>query len=147
VGGTHLSNPAGFWRRLAANLLDGIIIGVPLTFISYLITGGWDGDPVTDVINVLYGLIIPILWYGYTVGKKIMGIRIAKMNGDKIGFGTMFMRTVVGCIVYIVTIGIGLIVSAFMIGLRKDKRSLHDLIAGTYVTFDAPSEDSKKAAV
>ncbi|MBM7691732.1 putative RDD family membrane protein YckC [Peribacillus deserti] len=142
-----MSNPAGFWRRLAANLLDGIIIGLPLTIISYLVTGNWDGDPATNVINILYSLIIPVLWYGYTIGKKIMGIRIAKVNGAKIGFGAMFMRIVVGGIVYLVTVGIGLIVSAFMVGLRKDKRALHDLIAGTYVTFDAPSEDIKKAAV
>jgi uncharacterized RDD family membrane protein YckC len=48
------------------------------------------------------------------------------------------MRVIVASLVYGITLGIGAIVSAFMIGLRKDKRSLHDFIAGTYVTYQKP---------
>lgn len=67
-----------------------------------------------------------------------MGNRIVKVNGGNVGIGTMLMRTVVAGIVYVVTLGIGLIVSAFMVGVREDKRSIHDLLAGTYVTYDLP---------
>jgi uncharacterized RDD family membrane protein YckC len=44
----------------------------------------------------------------------------------------------VAAIVYGITLGIAVIVSAFMIGLRKDKRAIHDFIAGTYVTYEKP---------
>jgi uncharacterized RDD family membrane protein YckC len=131
-------SPAGFWIRFVANILDSIVVMVPLTLISYLITGGWEGDYVTSIISILYYLILPAVWYGYTVGKRMVGIRIAKVNGEKVGFGTMLMRYVVASLIYLVTIGIGVIVSAFMIGLRKDKRAIHDLIAGTYVTYEKP---------
>lgn len=133
-----ISQPSGFWRRLLANILDGLIIGIPLALIGYLITGTMEENVWTSLGNFLYSLILPVVWMGYTVGKKIMGIRIAKVNGEKVGIGTMLMRIVVAALVYGITLGIGLIVSAFMVGLRKDKRSIHDFIAGTYVTHERP---------
>ncbi len=63
-----------------------------------------------------------------------MGVQIVKINREKLGIGTMLMRNLVGGLVYVLTLGIGLIVSAFMVGLREDRRAIHDLIAGTYVT-------------
>jgi uncharacterized RDD family membrane protein YckC len=130
--------PAGFWIRVLASILDTVIVMVPLTLISYLITGGWEGDIFTSILSLLYYLILPVVWFGYTVGKRMAGIRIAKVNGEKVGFGTMLMRVIVASLVYGITLGIGVIVSAFMIGLRRDKRSIHDFIAGTYVTYQKP---------
>ncbi len=135
-----MDRPAGFWVRLGAAILDGLIIGVPLSLIGYLITGSAEENTFTSSLNLLYTLLVPIVWSGYTVGKKIVGVRIAKVNGEKLGFGTMLMRTVVAGLVYLLTLGIGVIVSAFMVGLRQDKRAIHDFIAGTYVTYEKPSE-------
>ena len=139
-----INRPAGFWVRLLAMILDGLIIGIPLAVIGYLMTGNWEDDPLTSTVSFVYSLLLPVLWHGYTVGKKIMGIRIAKVNGEKLGIGAMLLRNIVGGIVYVVTLGIGAIVSAFMVGLREDKRSLHDMIAGTYVTYDAPEINNQE---
>jgi uncharacterized RDD family membrane protein YckC len=132
------SNPAGFWVRLGASLLDALIIGVPLFILSYLITGDTEGDWFTKLLSFLYSLLLPIVWSGYTIGKKIMGVRIVKVNGDSVGFGTMLLRLVGGGIVYGITFGIAAIVSAVMVAARDDKRSIHDFIAGTYVTRNKP---------
>jgi uncharacterized RDD family membrane protein YckC len=137
-----VTRPAGFWIRFGAALLDSIIIGVPLAVLSFFIKGNWEGDFFTSTLDLLYYIIVPVIWAGYTVGKKITGIRIVKVNGEKLGIGAMLMRTLVAGIVYVITIGLGLIVSAFMVGLRSDKRALHDLIAGTYVTYEKPNEKS-----
>jgi uncharacterized RDD family membrane protein YckC len=133
-----ITNPAGFWKRLLANLLDSIIIGIPLAILSYFITGNWEGDAFTSILNVLYFLIVPVIWSGYTIGKKIVGIRIVKVNGEKLGFGAMLLRTVVASIIYVITLGIALIVSAIMVAVREDKRAIHDFLAGTYVTTERP---------
>ena len=133
-----MTNPAGFWVRFIASFLDGIIIGIPLAIISYFLLGDWDNEKITSWPTMLYALIVPVLWSGYTIGKKLMGVRIVKVNGEALGYGAMFLRTFVAGLVYVVTLGIGLIVSAFMVGLRQDKRGLHDLIAGTYVTYNKP---------
>ncbi|MED4917809.1 RDD family protein [Geobacillus thermodenitrificans] len=134
-----VTNPAGFWRRLLANLLDAIVIGIPISIIGYLITGSAGENWFTNLVELLYALIVPAVWYGYTVGKRMIGIRIAKVNGGKVGIGTMFLRLFVGGLVYVITLGIGLIVSAIMVAAREDKRSIHDFIAGTYVTTEKPT--------
>lgn len=136
-----VSNPAGFWIRFFACILDGLIVGIPLAIIAYLISGNWDGNPFTSTVTFLYSLLLPVLWSGYTIGKKLMGVRIAKVNGEKLDIGAMLLRNIVGGLVYVITIGIALIFSAFMVGLRQDKRSIHDLIAGTYVTYDKPEDN------
>ncbi|CAM4425863.1 RDD family protein [Paenibacillus tarimensis] len=131
------NEPAGFWIRLGAMLLDGLIIGLPLSLLGMMVTGmPWEDEALSDFVMFLYTLLVPILWNGYTVGKRICGIRIAKIDGDPPGLGTMLMRNIVAGIVYGLTIGIGIIVSAIMVGVREDKRSLHDFIAGTEVVRD-----------
>lgn len=135
-----MERPAGFWIRFGAAILDSLIIGIPLAAISYLVTGSAEDNLFSSAINLLYTLIVPVIWAGYTVGKKIVGIRIVKVNGEKLGFGAMFMRTIIAAIVYVLTLGIGIIVSAFMVGLRQDKRAIHDFLAGTYVTHGKPNE-------
>lgn len=133
-----VQNPGGFWRRLLGLLLDAIVVGVPLGILSYILTGESEGNTFTNLLSFLYYLILPVVWMGYTVGKRIVGVRIVKVDGGKVGIGTMLLRTFVTGLVYAVTLGIALIVSAFMVGLREDKRGIHDLIAGTYVTTDRP---------
>jgi uncharacterized RDD family membrane protein YckC len=127
-----INQEAGFWIRLGAILLDAIIVAVPLTIISLIITGGGNGT-----LSFLYSLLLPVFWNGYTIGKRICGIRIRRVD-DHLppGIGTMLLRNVVAGVVYGLTLGIVLIVSIFMIALREDKRSLHDFIAGTEVIHD-----------
>ncbi|PJN88995.1 RDD family protein [Bacillus sp. mrc49] len=133
-----MNDSVGFWKRLFAGILDVLIISLPLTLIFGWITGDWENEDFSTILDLLYMLIVPIVWYGYTVGKRIMGIRIVRVDGRKLGIGTMLLRTFVAGIVYILTIGIGFIISAFMVGIRKDHRSIHDFIAGTYVTSEKP---------
>ncbi|PCD06668.1 hypothetical protein CMV16_16175 [Peribacillus simplex] len=133
-----MSDSVGFWKRLFAGVLDGIIVSAPLAIIFGVITGDWENENFSTLFNFLYIVIVPILWYGYTVGKRIMGIRIVRMDGKKLGIGTMLMRYLVAALVYAITLGIGFIVSAFMVGIRKDHRSIHDFIAGTYVSSNEP---------
>lgn len=134
----RIDRPAGFWIRLGAIILDAFIISLPLALIDYFITGQLRGQGISNVIYFLYGLIVPVVWYGYTVGKRLAGIRIARTNGEKVSLWTMIKRNVIAGLVYGITFGIALIVSILMIAFRQDKRSLHDMIAGTYVTKNPP---------
>ncbi|CAM3523226.1 RDD family protein [Paenibacillus lupini] len=126
---------AGFWRRLGAAILDGLIIGIPLAIISSILFGKAD-SAFSNIVSFLYSLLIPIIWNGYTIGKKICSIQIKRLDGMPIGIGTMLLRQLVGGLIYAVTFGIGAVVSAFMVGLREDKRAIHDFIAGTVVVHD-----------
>lgn len=73
--------------------------------------------------------------YGQTVGKKVQKISIVTLDGRVPQFWPLIIKRylIVTLITYIPSIGnlMGLVDSAFI--LRKDKRCLHDLIAGTVV--------------
>ncbi len=142
IGGRAIHHTAGFWVRFGANLIDGIFLFFVLGIISSVLYGQFyiEQFTVIDILNSLYYLLLPVFWYGYTIGKKAVGIRIARVDGEKVGIGTMLLRDIVAGLVYALTLGIGIIVSAFMVGLREDNRSIHDFIAGTCVTYDPPEE-------
>ncbi|PYZ96424.1 hypothetical protein CR205_11925 [Alteribacter lacisalsi] len=135
-----VSNPAGFWVRLGGNIVDGLLVSITLGILAGLIYGQWFSLETTwlDVLGLPYYLLVPVFWYGYTVGKRAVGVRIVKLDGDNVTFWTMIKRDIIAGLLYGITFGIAAIVSAFMIGIRKDKRSIHDFIAGTYVTHDPP---------
>ena len=152
-------SPAGIWHRLLAYFLDYFVIGSGVFIITYVIslfillqvenlTPGIEENIqlFAILLGPLYLMLLPIYWSGYTVGKWIAGIRIVRMDGKKLGWETMLLRLLVSGFIYAITLGIALIVSILMVALRKDKRALHDLIAGTYVTYQIPNKvmDSNK---
>ncbi|CAH0118658.1 hypothetical protein PAE9249_01150 [Paenibacillus sp. CECT 9249] len=133
-----MNREAGFWIRLGAILLDALIVSLPLSIVALILTGGGNAEEwMTNVLTGLYSLLVPVFWNGYTVGKRICGIRIRKVY-DHLppSIGTMLLRNVVAGIIYGFSFGIALIVSIFMVALREDKRALHDFIAGTEVVYD-----------
>ncbi|WP_017184858.1 RDD family protein [Alkalibacillus haloalkaliphilus] len=141
----QLDSPAGFWIRLIALFVDGIVLMITVGIMTSIVYGQFfmERETVFEFIEPIYFIILPVLWAGYTLGKRAMGIRIAKIDGTKLGIGAMLLREIVGGLIYVFTFGIGLIVSIFMVVFREDKRSLHDLIAKTYVTYNKPYELSQ----
>lgn len=135
-------DPAGFWVRLGATLIDGFVV----LFVTFLLSLIFN-FPINDdswqsgLIEFLYALTLPVLWYGYTVGKKVCGIRIARIDGEKLHIGNMLLRIVVAGLLYALTLGVGFIVSVVMVGVREDKRAIHDFVAGTYVTYNPPDRN------
>ncbi|MFI8708283.1 RDD family protein [Bacillus sp. NPDC077411] len=127
---------AGFWRRLGANILDALIF-LPFYLIFRLLNMSEDiVEGTLNILEVLYTLIVPVVWIGYTVGKKAVGVRIVRIDGQEITIWTTLKRYLLAGMVYGITLGIAIIVSAFMVALREDKRSIHDFIAGTQVIHD-----------
>lgn len=74
---------------------------------------------------------------GNTCGSVFAGSKIRKISDHSPpGIGTMLLRNLVAGIVYGLTAGIGVLISALMVGLREDKRAIHDFIAGTEVVYN-----------
>jgi uncharacterized RDD family membrane protein YckC len=141
---------AGFWIRFAAYFIDGIIIGIPIGVIAFILgifsimssnepsTSAYEGSLlILDIFLYLGSLMISILYYAGmnaskwqgTLGKMIVGIQITDLNGQRISFGRAlgrFFATILSSIFYI-----GYIMAAF----TKKKQSLHDFIAGTVVVY------------
>ena len=120
---------AGFWKRLAAYLVDYFIIGIICWIISLIGVFG----------NFLSFLILAVFLIGFwsatgqTPGKAVVGIKIVRLDGTNIGLGNAVLRFI-GYIISSIIFLIGFL----MIGWHGEKRGLHDLIAATAV-INVPS--------
>jgi len=134
--------PAGFWIRLGASIIDGFVVFLVVFLFSLIFNFPIYDDSWQDgLLEFLYALCLPVLWYGYTVGKRVCGIRIVRVDGEKLHIGNMLLRIVVAGLIYALTLGIGAIVSVVMVAVREDKRAIHDFVAGTYVTYNPPERN------
>lgn len=118
---------AGFWIRLVASIIDGLILLIPNIVVAAAVT-----DPVARfLIQLVIGLAYTVGFWtarGATPGKMAMGIQITTADGEPIGFGTALLRYI-GYLVSTITLLIGYLMIAF----TRQKRGLHDYIAGTVV--------------
>jgi uncharacterized RDD family membrane protein YckC len=141
------SELASRWLRLAAALVDGVIGGGASLAIIFLLLG-FDMqklaaiDLPSKVLFALMGVALFMLFHGYlllkngqTIGKKLVGIRVALLDGSVPPFVPLILKRYVPIwlVVQIPIVG-GLcnLVNILFI-FRADRRCLHDLIAGTKV--------------
>ena len=117
---------AGFWIRFVAWLIDGIILIIPNIIIGLVVE-----SPASILLQFTIGIVYTIGFWtaeGATPGKMAIGLRITTVEGEPIDFGKAVLRYI-GYFVSGITLGIGYLMIAF----TRDKRGLHDLIAGTVV--------------
>lgn len=138
---------AGFWLRFAAYLIDSMILGLvffPLGFILGAVlaaTGSARNSDLMAVVNMLTNvvsiaagwlyrsLLESSSWQG-TVGKKLLGLKVTDLNGNRISFGKATGR-------YFAMILSGMIcfIGFFMVAFTEKKQGLHDMLAGTLVVI------------
>lgn len=157
--GVIMENYAGFWRRVGAYLIDAILLGV-VTSILASITGMQmgagavmsalaSGDPqaiaaaqqggnlgnlVSIIIGVAYFAGLESSSYQATLGKKVLGMVVTDLNGNRISLPRAIGRYF-GKIVSAVILCIGFIMIAF----TQKKQGLHDILAGTLVHVGQPT--------
>lgn len=90
---------------------------------------------------IVLDIVIPTyLWNGQTIGKKILGIKVVTDTGEDVDVKTMTIRSI-----FLLVSGINLpliadgmiviyLIDSFMI-FRRDKKTLHDVIAKTKVVY------------
>jgi uncharacterized RDD family membrane protein YckC len=148
---------AGFWVRFLAFLIDNAVMGIgfvliliPLIFLTGL--GGFIGEihpnqDMNDVgIFILFGLLflaatvsLLLTWLYHalmessewqaTVGKRLLGLVVTDMAGQRVSFGRATGRHFAKIITNMVPAFIGYI----MAGFTEKKQALHDMLAGCLV--------------
>jgi len=144
--------PAGFWRRLGAYFIDGIIIGFicfPVNLFAQLIIplasqAGADSGGVMAGALILSGLLQMVTYFGAqflyagyflskkgaTPGKLVLNLKVINNStGANLSFVQGGLRSALGYLVSSLVIFIGFLMIAF----RADKRGLHDLIFDSHV--------------
>lgn len=148
---------AGFWLRLVAHLIDGMIIGVVLlallvplaamTGLGATLRGFHpDQEPnpalvfafISSIwIFVLIAVLGGWLYNAYcessewqaTPGKKVLNLAVTDLNGNRVSFGRASGRYFSKMITALIPLGIGYI----MAGFTERKQALHDMIASCLV--------------
>lgn len=126
--------PAGFMRRVAAQLIDGALILLVNVGVTFAL-GGFT-EPMALSAGSLAGLVVAlaIVLLGWTrsgssPGKKAMGIAICSDDGTVgLSVGRALLRWL-GYLVSALPAGLGFLLPL----VQAQKKALHDLIAGTYV--------------
>jgi len=138
MAGVSPLRPAGFWIRAVALLLDTIVVVLVQASLGALapLAGAPDLDgagpqaPValfTWLFTAVYFTVLHVV-AGQTIGKSLVGIRVVGIDGALLTVGPALLRYLAG---YLSALPLGL--GFLMAGLRRDKRALHDLIAGSRV--------------
>jgi len=136
-------NYAGFWKRFAASLIDGIIasyiiysIVAMAVLLSLKIIGGTYNHEVIEIVVLILAYFFILLYFPVmecsstqgTLGKMALRIKVTDLKGNKIGFGRAIGRSF-SKIISITIIFIGFIMVAF----TEKKQGLHDKMAGCLV--------------
>lgn len=142
---------AGRLNRLAASLIDCIVIAIPMLLVVWLMVSffGFTFDVANNQVDpAIYIVTFPasfsLFFYinykklknmGQTLGKEIMGSQITDIHGELLPIQSLILKRFVPfwLFPYIPIIGgvINLVNLLFIFG--KPRRCIHDLIAGTKV--------------
>ncbi len=121
---------AGFFPRLAAMLLDGVLIGMLVGFTSSLLPRFLQFNHGPGGVLLVLSLYAAIMWKhkGTTIGGIVCGLKIVRVDNRDIDWATAIVRAL-GCFLSLAVAGLGFIWVAF----DDEKQSWHDKIAGTTV--------------
>ena len=138
---------AGFWVRLAAYVIDSIIVFFGLLFVRLFLSGimsvlsdTWIGGNILfhytlkDILlygfQVLYFILCTYLT-GTTLGKRAMNLRVVSADGQKLTILNVVYRETIGRFLCNLSVGIGYIIA----GVDREKRGLHDILCDTRVIY------------
>jgi uncharacterized RDD family membrane protein YckC len=110
---------AGFWVRMAALLIDFLLVGVVTSFL-----------PHSHLFLVFLAAYGAVMWKlrGSTVGGIVFDLRVARVDGREFDWETAIIRAL-GCFLSLAVAGLGF----FWIAFDGAKQAWHDKIAGTVV--------------
>ena len=139
---------AGFWIRVGAKFVDGIILSIPQFALVFF------GIPLfalgsSEISTASYALSYVIFQFisvglstaystyfvgkfGATPGKMACGLRVVRPDGEKVSYARAFGRFF-GELVSAIILGIGYL----MVAIDGEKRALHDRICDTRVVKKA----------
>jgi uncharacterized RDD family membrane protein YckC len=154
---------AGWWSRVGAQLIDGVIVGIGALLLLVAITApfsvGFFASDGVGIVSTIVGLLIAIvcvavvaLLYapalmartnGKTLGRMATGIRVVRANEQPVDFGFAMVRevavkTLLFGVVGLLTGGLGILADYLWPLWDEENRALHDFVVDTRTIRDRP---------
>lgn len=141
---------AGFWIRFLACILDffiTLLVVVPIIALAKLSWSSEYSEPVAVVFSFLANGVCAWLYaalfesgnWQATPGKRILGLKVTDLTGNRISFGRAsgryFAKIISAIILYI---------GYVMVGFTEKKQGLHDKLADTLVVFGKTETKANK---
>ncbi len=143
-------NTVGFRRRLAAFLIDCMILSA-LSFLINLVATSilglsfQDGSEDTDFASIMTGILLPAFYFVYfhgstgrTPGKGLVRIQVVRVSGEPLTFGPAFLRWV-GYLISALPLFAGFVWIIF----DGKKQGWHDKLAQTVVIHHQRSPQTR----
>jgi uncharacterized RDD family membrane protein YckC len=152
---------AGWWSRVGATIIDGIIVGVGALLIMALFGSvfsiGFFASDEAGIVSLVVGLMLsfvaiaivallyaPLLMSrtnGKTLGRMALGIRVVRANGRPITFGFAMLREVaVKALLFgfagSITFGLANLADVLWPLWDDENRALHDFVVDTRTVRD-----------
>lgn len=139
----------GFWRRVAAGLIDILVQGVLIILVTITLGEAWlatFGDSYeyeTGMYLLVFLAPVLITWVyaiffetdeGATPGKRILGIKVCLQDGGRPGVLRLTARWFLHALSAAI-LGIGFIMPLW----TKKKQTLHDMLTGMLVIRKDPA--------
>lgn len=118
---------SGFWRRVAATVIDNLILIVPI-----ILVGAFTFGVGAIALIIAYGTYFESSEQRATWGKQACGIQVENLTGERLTVGSALFRQVLkflGNILSIITWLIFFVPAAF----TTKKQGLHDLAVSSVV--------------
>jgi len=138
------SQYGGFWRRVAAALLDGVVVQLIAGVFGFVVGISiflLSPEPPTTLvlprpIALAAGVLIGWLYFALmessrrqaTLGKRVLGLAVTDTEGERLSFARASARHF-GKFLSIATLLVGFVMVAF----TRRKQGLHDLLARSLV--------------
>ena len=149
---TRLGQYAGFTTRLVAVIIDRLIVAATISIISVVIDLGLkalgldkllgtqgQASPLMPVLAAVLAFSLPVaydiaswLLAGQTPGKRVMGLRIVRTDGQRLTLGNCVRRIIGYWISAILFLGY------LWVLVDNRRQGFHDKIAGTFVVYTWP---------
>lgn len=137
---------ASFWKRTAAYLIDGIfcqIITFIVSFVVGFILGVSGHSSMAGTAGTILGIATWIVYFVWaessawqaTIGKRMFGLKVTDLNGQRISFWRSLGRNVAMIISTLI-----LCIGYLMCFWTEKKQCLHDSLAGCLVIDEKPNE-------
>ena len=128
----------GFWLRVVARIIDTVIIAIALGVIEFVSRGVLDdydtpGEEgfwtlVWFVGHWLYFASLHASEWQATLGKRVVGLRVTNLQGQRISFGRATGRYFAEILSALI-----LLIGYLMVAFTERKQGLHDMLASTLV--------------